>query len=191
VFPLGHLLLVEFWSKGAPATAPSRGGGCPRNEDSIILLCEGSIYSPDHKAPQSTKEAPNFGDLRLREVRTIPLDSRGPFSNSPSMLRLSGARRLSQQSHSCFPELRKGVYPRIYGHGGSLIHRSSWKVKSKESIPKLLCRAGLTPMSIPSAGAGATWESTESLVNFRQARAALTLGKGMGHPHGTFNAFAP
>src|SRR5215213_5308933 len=43
-----------------------------RNEGSI-LLCEGSVCAPWHKARQSTKEAPNFRELRYGEVRRIPI----------------------------------------------------------------------------------------------------------------------
>src|SRR5215208_119992 len=51
---------------------PSRSVNRPRNEASI-LLCEGSVCAPWHKARQSTKEAPNFRELRYGEVRRIPI----------------------------------------------------------------------------------------------------------------------
>ena len=45
-------------------------------------------------------------------------------------------------------------------------------------------------MSILSTEAGATWEPTESLVDFRQGKSTLTKGKGIGHSHGTCHRFA-
>src|SRR5215217_2621248 len=44
----------------------------PSNECSL-LLCEGSVCAPWHKTLQSTKKAPNFGELRQHEVRRIPI----------------------------------------------------------------------------------------------------------------------
>ena len=44
----------------------------PRNEGSV-LLCEGSVCASGHKARQSAKEAPNFLEHRLGEVRLIRL----------------------------------------------------------------------------------------------------------------------
>jgi hypothetical protein len=44
----------------------------PRNEGSI-LLCEGNVCAPGHKAHQSTKNAPNFREPDKAEVRRIPL----------------------------------------------------------------------------------------------------------------------
>jgi hypothetical protein len=98
---------------------------------------------------------------------------------------------LSQRNlHLSFPSPDKGA-SHIYGGGGGLVHRAAWKVKSEGSVPKILGRAGPKPTSIPSAEAGATWESTECLANFRQGRAAPTSGEGMARPHGAFDAFAP
>ena len=51
---------------------PSRGIGWPRNERSL-LLSEGSVCAPGHKARKSTKKAPNFRELRLDELRRIPI----------------------------------------------------------------------------------------------------------------------
>jgi hypothetical protein len=115
-----------------------------------------------------------------------PLDSRSLFSNSPAILDPFGARRLSQRSHPFFPKLRKGVYPRIYGRGGSLIHRSTWKVKSKKFITKILCRAGSTPISIQAIEVGRCY-----LGVHRKPRKlspwsrSANIGQGMSHPHGT------
>jgi hypothetical protein len=53
----------------------------------------------------------------LREVHTIPIDSLSLFSSSLLILNPFGARRLSQQSYSCFPELRKGARPYIRTRG--------------------------------------------------------------------------
>src|ERR671910_43497 len=51
------------------------GGDQPRlklfNKGSL-LLCEWSVCAPWHKTPQSTKKAPNFGELRVRELPRIP-----------------------------------------------------------------------------------------------------------------------
>ena len=47
----------------------------PRNEGSI-LLPEENVCASWHKTHQSVKEAPNFGELREREVRRIPLPRR-------------------------------------------------------------------------------------------------------------------
>jgi hypothetical protein len=41
---------------------------------------------------------------RLCELHTIPLDSLSLFSETPAIVCPFGARRLSQQSHSFFPE---------------------------------------------------------------------------------------
>ena len=55
---------------------PKERGDQPRlkltNEGSL-LLCEGSVCAPGHKARQSTNKAPNFGELRKAEVRRILL----------------------------------------------------------------------------------------------------------------------
>src|SRR5215208_2231836 len=48
--------------------APSRGVSWPRNEGSL-LLCGGDVCAPWHKTRQSTKNAPNFLEIRDREVR--------------------------------------------------------------------------------------------------------------------------
>src|SRR5215218_9639551 len=81
-------------------------------------------------------------DVVLGSSHDNPIDSLSLSSESPAILCLFGARRLSQQSHSFFPEPRKGAYPYIRGHhtgrvrwGTSLklriffafIHPSAWK----------------------------------------------------------------
>jgi len=43
----------------------------PRNEGSV-LLCEGSVCASGHKARQSAKEAPNFGEHPTPELRRTP-----------------------------------------------------------------------------------------------------------------------
>jgi hypothetical protein len=74
-------------------------------------------------------------EAELREVHTIPIDSGSLFSNSLPIVNPFGARRLSQQSHTFFPELRKGrLHSRIYGGGGSLVHRGTWKVNSAKFL---------------------------------------------------------
>jgi hypothetical protein len=53
------------------------------------------------------------------EVHAIPIDSLSLFSESPAILRLFGARRLSQQFNPFFPGPPKGAYPYIRGHSSS------------------------------------------------------------------------
>src|SRR5215207_5248600 len=77
-----------------------------------------------------------------REGNTICIDSLRVFSESKAILQLFGARRLSQQSYSSFPEPPRGAYPYIRGHywsvlfltlsadcghRGSHIHCGKWK----------------------------------------------------------------
>jgi hypothetical protein len=65
-----YLLTVEGWSI---ELTPDPYVCCmrrtmPRNEASI-LLCEGSVCAPGHKARQSTKEAPNFREYLFHALR--------------------------------------------------------------------------------------------------------------------------
>src|SRR5215210_4031887 len=43
------------------------------SNSSNILLWEGNVCTPGHKVLRSTKEAPNFGELRQCEVRRTPI----------------------------------------------------------------------------------------------------------------------
>jgi hypothetical protein len=97
----------------------------------VSLSRSTQCYSKPSKSNTYSSEC---WEAEFREVHTIPIDSLSLFSNSPAILGLFGARRLSQQSHSFFPELRKGAHPRIYGHRGSFIHRSTWKVCSANFV---------------------------------------------------------
>ena len=56
----------------------------------------------------------NFVMTGFSRTSANPIDSLSVFSDLPAIVCLFGARRLSQQSRSFFPELRKGAYPRIY-----------------------------------------------------------------------------
>jgi hypothetical protein len=90
--------------KAGSCPAPSRGVNGPRNEGSI-LLCEGGLCAPWHKSRQSTKEAPNFVELRQHEVRRIPL----PRTPVNSLKKVVGACAAASRSSST-PALREWRY---------------------------------------------------------------------------------
>jgi hypothetical protein len=53
----------------------------PRNESSI-LLCEGCVCAPEQYVLQSTKKAPNFGELRKVEIQLPRMTKRRSSQNS-------------------------------------------------------------------------------------------------------------
>src|SRR5215212_7421809 len=65
-------LVMAVFSSQVAVLRPHAASNRPRNEVSI-LLSKRNVCAPWHKTRQSTKEAPNFLELRQRELRRIPL----------------------------------------------------------------------------------------------------------------------
>jgi hypothetical protein len=61
-----------------------------------LLLCEASVCAPWHKTPQSTKKAPNFGELRVCELPRIP--QKAKFAEYLSLLKNPSAQSESKFS---------------------------------------------------------------------------------------------
>ena len=61
----------------------------------------------------------NFRFTEFSEVHTIPVASPRESSESPSIVGLFGARRLSQQSHLFSPEPRKRCLPKLLSFSSS------------------------------------------------------------------------
>jgi hypothetical protein len=92
----------------------------------VIRVSSQVAHNVTRSPPDQTHTPPSAGKRSSAKYTRSP-STLSLFSNSPPIQDLFAAQRLSQRNLiRSFPSSEKVPTP-IYGHGGSLIHRSTWK----------------------------------------------------------------